>query len=207
MWIAFFDDERRRALFTPELNAELESYDPAAPLRAAYEGSDGETLVDRLLDVDVQTYLVGDLLVKMDIASMAHSLEVRSPFLDHELLEFVARLPASMKLRRGETKYILKRALRPWLPEHLLTRTKRGFSVPLADWFRGELRSMPEDVLLDPHSLGRGWFREETIRTLISEHRERRADHAERLWSLLVLELWARSFVDVAPHQTTLVLT
>jgi asparagine synthase (glutamine-hydrolysing) len=207
MWVAFFDDERRFALFTPELNAELASYDAAAPLRDAYASSDAETMVERLLDVDVQTYLVGDLLVKMDIASMTYSLEVRSPFLDHELLEFVARLPTSMKLRRGETKYILKRALRPWLPEHLLTRTKRGFSIPLADWFRDELRSMPEDVLLDPHSLGRGWFREETIRALISEHRERRADHAERLWSLLVLEMWARSFVDVARHAATPALT
>jgi asparagine synthase (glutamine-hydrolysing) len=200
MWIAFFSEEQRRTLFTPELSAHLSSYDPAAALQRAYRASDAETLLDRLLDVDVHTYLAGDLLVKMDIASMANSLEVRSPFLDHEFMQVVARLPARMKMQRGETKRILKQALRPWLPEHLIYRSKQGFRVPLADWFRNELRTMPEDVLLDRRALDRGWFREDAIRRLISEHQTRTADHAERLWALLMLELWVRSYIDVAPR-------
>ena len=103
-----------------------------------------------MLDVDVQTYLPDDLLVKMDIATMAHSLEVRSPLLDHVLMERVARLPDQLKLSGRTTKALLKEAMRPWLPDAVIDRPKMGFAVPIASWFRGSLARLPEEVLLDP---------------------------------------------------------
>ena len=127
--------------------------------------------VSRMLDVDVQTYLPGDLLVKMDIATMAHSLEVRSPFLDHVLMERVARLPSSMKLRRGKLKFLLKEATRPWLPASVIDRPKMGFGVPIASWFRGTLRSLPEDVLLDPVGHRPGHLQARAGEALIDDHR------------------------------------
>jgi asparagine synthase (glutamine-hydrolysing) len=155
--------------------------------------------VSRLLDVDVQTYLPGDLLVKMDIASMAHSLEVRSPLLDHRLMEMSASLPGRWKVSEGETKKIFKDALRPWLPSHILDRPKAGFAVPLATWFRSELRDLPRDILLDPRALGRGWFREDEVRRLIDSHVSGSWDNSHRLWALIQLELWLSTFVDGAP--------
>jgi asparagine synthase (glutamine-hydrolysing) len=134
--------------------------------------------------------------VKMDIATMTHSLEVRSPLLDHVFVELAASLPASLKLRGRTTKVALKDALRPWVPDHILDRTKMGFSVPLADWFRGKLRALPREVLLDPRSLQRGLISERAVRALIDRHLEGRADNSRKLWALLQLELWFRSYVD-----------
>jgi asparagine synthase (glutamine-hydrolysing) len=134
----------------------------------------------------------------MDIAAMAHSLEVRSPLLDHEFVELAAALPASMKRRGRASKIAFKDALRRWVPDHILDRPKMGFSVPLADWFRGRLRHLPEDVLLDRRSVERGILREEAIRTLIDEHLAGRADNSPKLWALIQLELWFRTYIDPA---------
>src|SRR4029078_12747691 len=125
--------------------------------------------VNRRIDTDVQTYLPNALLVKMDITSMAHSLEMRSPLLDHKLMEYVARLPGSWKVDGQETKRLFKEALRPWLPQNILNRPKQGFGSPLVHWFRGELRNLPAEVLLDARSLERGWFQEKALRNLIDD--------------------------------------
>jgi asparagine synthase (glutamine-hydrolysing) len=195
-WIACFGEAERRALYQPEFLAALGEPPACAAIREAYEGSDGPTLLDRLLDVDVATYLPGDLLVKMDVATMAHSLEVRSPLLDHEFMEFVAGLPASLKLDGRVTKRVFKDALRPWLPDSILGRGKMGFQVPLREWLRGPLRELPADVLLDRRTLERGWFREERLREIIADHAEGRRDNSRRIWGLIQLELWLRTFVD-----------
>ncbi|MDQ3648286.1 MAG: asparagine synthase (glutamine-hydrolyzing) [Actinomycetota bacterium] len=199
-WLACFAEDERRTLYTPEF-MELSS-GPACPpaITTAYADSDGRELLDRLLYVDLQTYLPGDLLVKMDIATMAHSLEARSPLLDHRFLELAARLPASTKLTwGGTTKRLFKEAVAPWLPSEIITRPKMGFSIPLASWLRGKLRALPEDVLLDSVALGRGYFRPEVVRRLIDDHMSSKRDNADRLWALIQLELWHRSFVDAAP--------
>jgi asparagine synthase (glutamine-hydrolysing) len=146
--------------------------------------------------VDVHTYLPGDLLVKVDIATMAHSLEARSPLLDQRVMEFAASLPPSYKLRRGTSKAVLKAAFRGTLPDEVIDRPKKGFAVPLRSWFRNELRDMPREVLLDQRARERGWFREEAVERLIAEHQDGRADHSHRLWSLLQLEVWHREVVD-----------
>jgi asparagine synthase (glutamine-hydrolysing) len=153
-------------------------------------------VVDRVLEVDVETYLADDLLVKADIATMAHSLEGRSPFLDHELMEFAASVPPELKLHGMERKVLLRRALRAWLPDAVLDRPKMGFGVPLGAWFRGELRGYVEDVLLDPAATGRGYFDPAGVRALIDRHVAGVEDTSARLWTLLMHEWWHREFVD-----------
>jgi asparagine synthase (glutamine-hydrolysing) len=154
-----------------------------------------------MLDVDIQTYLAGDLLPKMDIATMAHSLEARSPFLDHVLMEFAASLPARQKLRGTRGKRILKRALRGTLPDEILDRPKMGFGVPLDRWFRHELRDLPAERLLDPAALERGYLRREEIERLIAEHQDGRADHSSRIWALLQLDGWHREVAGAPVEQ------
>jgi asparagine synthase (glutamine-hydrolysing) len=195
-WIACFGDAERHALYQPDFLAALRDDPARAAIRQAYVGSDATTIVDRLLNIDVETYLPGDLLVKMDVATMAHSLEVRSPLLDHEFMELAAALPSSLKLDGGVTKRVFKDALRPWLPDQILARGKMGFQVPLRDWLRGPLRRLPTEVLLDRRSLERRWFREERVRDLIQEHVEGRCDNTRHIWALIQLELWLRTFVD-----------
>jgi asparagine synthase (glutamine-hydrolysing) len=156
-----------------------------------------------MMATDVETYLPDDLLVKMDIATMAYSVEARSPFLDHHLMEFAASLPAEYKFDGRDGKRLLRSALRRVLPHEVLGRQKMGFGVPLARWFRGELRELPTDVLLDPRSLARGYFRRDEIECLIREHRDGVADHSMRLWTLLQLEMWHREVVEVPPSAPT----
>jgi asparagine synthase (glutamine-hydrolysing) len=153
--------------------------------------------IDRFLALDTATYLPGDLLLKVDRMSMATALEVRSPFLDHRIHEFAAKLPARMKLRSRQTKWLLKElAKRRGLPDDLVHRRKQGFGVPIGAWMRQELRSWVEGILLDPQSLDRGYFRPDRVRRLLAEHLEGRADHTYKLWNLTVLELWHRSWID-----------
>ena len=129
---------------------------------------------------------------------MAHSLEVRSPLLDHRFMEMAARLPLSAKLHGKTTKVAFKDSLRPWLPDHILDRPKMGFGVPLGDWFRGALRDLPAEILLDPRSLERGYFREEGLRAIIDRHRSGAEDTSNKIWALIQLELWHRTYVDAA---------
>jgi len=142
------------------------------------------------------TYLPNDLLVKMDIASMTVSLEARSPFLDHHLMEFAASLPENLKLRRLTTKYLLKRVLRKLVPAENLNRSKMGFGVPIGHWFRGAMQPFLRETLLSEKALGRGLFQPEMVRRLINQHVEGSIDHSHRLWSLLMLELWFERFID-----------
>jgi asparagine synthase (glutamine-hydrolysing) len=154
--------------------------------------------VDRFGALDTTTYLPGAVLTKVDRMSMAHALEVRSPLLDHEVYEYAARLPPGLKLRRGTTKWLLRRlALRRGMPEDLVMRPKQGFGVPVGDWFRNEQRDWIGDLLLDERTRGRGYFRAETVGRLLDDHVSGRADHSARLWSLAMLELWHRQYIDV----------
>jgi asparagine synthase (glutamine-hydrolysing) len=152
--------------------------------------------LDRMLALDVESYLPYDLLVKMDIATMANSLEARSPFLDHHVMEFCARLPARYKLRGMRLKHLLKKAGTGLLPPETLTRRKMGFGVPVGDWMRGDLRSWMEDLLLSPRSLKRGYFQPGALRQVVDRHLEGREDRSFELWALLWLELWHQEFMD-----------
>ena len=186
----------REELYEPEFAARVDTGFAERLLGDAWQSSSAASPVDRMLDVDVSTYLPGDLLVKMDIATMASSLEARSPFLDHELMEMAARLPPDAKIRRTTTKAGLKAALRGLVPDELLYRPKQGFSVPLAEWMRGPLHRVTRDVLLGPPATARGNFRPRAIERLLAEHGSGKRDHSSELWALLMLELWHRRFID-----------
>lgn len=199
-WLAVFNSSWLPSILAPEVRQALPWDRSGSPLISdAWRRSRTVARVDRMMDVDIHTYLPGDLLVKMDIASMAYSLEARSPFLDHKLMEFAASLPVEMKLRGRAGKAILKSAMRGIVPDEVLDRPKMGFGVPLQQWFRGELRDLPEEVLGDPAARINRWVRPEIVRTLVSEHRASAADHSTRLWALLQLEFWHREVLETPP--------
>jgi asparagine synthase (glutamine-hydrolysing) len=153
--------------------------------------------VDRYAALDTHSYLPGDLLLKVDRMSMAHSLEVRSPLLDYRVHEFAARLPGASKLRRGQSKWLLKQlAARRGLPHDLVHRRKRGFGIPIGGWMRGPLRPWIDGLLLDPVTRDRGYFRPEAVAQLLQSHHQGKADETYRLWNLAMLELWHRRFID-----------
>jgi asparagine synthase (glutamine-hydrolysing) len=150
--------------------------------------------VARFLALDVETYLPGDLLTKVDRMAMAHALEVRSPFLDYRVQQFAAGMPANLKLRGRRTKWCLKElASRRGLPSDLVHRRKQGFGIPIGKWFREDLRGWLEDILRDPQTTARGYFRTEEVDSLLTEHLSGQVDHAARLWTLAMLELWHRT--------------
>ena len=195
-WISIFDDGRRRDLFTPEFATRLRDHDAAEFILSAYGRHPGADIVRRTTAVDVETYLPGDILVKVDIASMAYGLECRAPFLDHHVAQLAARMPQRLKMKGGRGKLILRDVFRDLLPESINRRPKMGFGVPLDHWFRNELRELLTDTLLDAKSLQRGYFRPDAVRKLLDEHTSAQWDHSARLWALLVLELWQRRFLD-----------
>jgi asparagine synthase (glutamine-hydrolysing) len=186
----------RAEAYSGEFRAAIDDEATADVIRRPWLDSTAPSLVDRMLGVDVDTYLPGDLLVKMDIATMAHALEARSPLLDHQLLELAASIPGRSKVDRGEKKIALRAALREWLPDDILDRPKQGFQVPMADWFRSDLGGLARELLLDPAARERGYLRPGFAEDLLRRHQERRADNSALLWSLLVLESWHREVVD-----------
>ncbi|MGC9665574.1 asparagine synthase (glutamine-hydrolyzing) [Planosporangium sp. 12N6] len=193
--MSYFTPDQKVALYTDELRAQLAGVDSYRLLDEVFDASRADTATGRAMDADVNMYLPGDLLPKVDISTMANSLEARAPLLDHQLMEWAAGLPTRLKVRGGETKYLLKRAVEPWLPEELMNRPKMGFAVPLASWLRGELRGLAHDVLTDDTARSRGLFRPDAVATLLREHEEG-VNHASRIWALIQFELWHRMFID-----------
>jgi asparagine synthase (glutamine-hydrolysing) len=175
----------------------LERIGAADPYRSALDlisQSDAESLLDQLLAADMKTYL-HELLMKQDQMSMAASIESRVPFLDHKLVEFAAALPAKMKLRGLQTKYILRRAMAGRLPKEILTRKKMGFPVPIGAWLRGPSNHVLEEYVLSERACARGVFNQGYVRELVARHRAGE-NHSERLWALINFEIWQRNFFD-----------
>jgi asparagine synthase (glutamine-hydrolysing) len=195
-YISYFDPLERQELYTDEFRHMIEEPVTADVIEASWDSASGKHLLDVMLETDIETYLPGDLLVKMDIATMAHSLEARSPLLDREVMELAASLPADLKMRGTEKKAILRDSLRGWIPDEILDRPKMGFEIPIVDWFRNELADYAREVLLDPAAIARGFFRESHVAGLLERHRAGREDAANRIWALLMLEHWLRQFVD-----------
>jgi asparagine synthase (glutamine-hydrolysing) len=193
-WLTFFDEEAKARLYSRDLRERLNGSRPANWFESLFEEARGLDPVDASMSVDVRSYLPYDLLVKVDITSMASGLEARSPFLDHKVMELAARLPARMKLKGRESKHLLKRAFADLLPPENVNRRKMGFGVPVGEWFRGPLKPLLSDALFSEQSERRGYFQPSEVRRLFSEHIERRSDHGFALWSLLMLELWHREF-------------
>ena len=198
-WLSAFPSFMRSNMLQPDFLASTNGWRPEDVLARIWLTSTARSAVDRMLDTDVNTYLPDDLLVKMDIATMAYSVEARSPFLDHHLMEFAAKLPLRQKLQRGTGKVLLKSALRGVLPDEILDRSKMGFGVPLSRWFREELRDLPAEILLGRDARVHTYVKREAIAHMISEHHAGGADHSSRLWTLLQLEFWYREVVESPP--------
>ncbi|MDP1853082.1 MAG: asparagine synthase (glutamine-hydrolyzing) [Candidatus Omnitrophota bacterium] len=195
-WVSAFDNVLKEKIYSRQMQERLENIDSCDYILDMYRKSDAVDFIDSTLFVDTMTYLPNDLLVKVDIVSMANSLEVRSPFLDHKLVEFAAQIPSSLKLKGLTTKYILKQALRKLLPREIIQRRKEGFGVPVGRWFQNEIKDYAYNLLLSKPSIGRGYFRPEAIREMFNEHISGKIDHGQRIWILLNLELWHQAFID-----------
>jgi asparagine synthase (glutamine-hydrolysing) len=191
--LAFFPDAEKETMLTPQLRAAIGASHTTDYLAAHFKNS-GEDVLNRYLYLEMTTYLPEDILFKVDIASMANSLECRSPFLDHKLIEFATSLPGRYKLTAiGRHKHILKEAFKDWLPPGFMGRKKKGFSVPLARWLKEDLAGMLHDVLVDKRVLA-PWFRQNEVERIVADHRSGRGSHSARLWPLLVLALWVERF-------------
>jgi asparagine synthase (glutamine-hydrolysing) len=201
--VSVFNETRRAELYSEEFVSRLSGDDPYEFLQAAFARSRSRDQVTAASLTDLVTYLPCDLMTKVDIASMANSLECRAPFLDYRLVELAAQMPVAYKLHRGRGKRILREAFPELLPESITRRPKMGFGVPMGHWFRQDLKDYSREVLLDPRSLGRGYFRPAAVERLLQEHASGAFDHGHRLWALLCLELWHRQWFDQSSARRT----
>jgi asparagine synthase (glutamine-hydrolysing) len=193
-WYAFFNKEQKARLYSDPMKKGVSDVDAYEYLARRFKHAQADHLMDKQLYTDIKTYLPEDLLVKMDIATMANSLEVRSPFLDHEFMELTASMPFSLKLHGSSLKYILKKSLKGFLPDNIMTRRKMGFGIPIMEWFRTDLKDYVRDILLSEESLKRGYFEKPYIEEMLEEHIFQNKNHTNRIWALLMLELWHKSF-------------
>ncbi|HEY0728911.1 MAG TPA: asparagine synthase-related protein, partial [Pyrinomonadaceae bacterium] len=190
-----FSRSLQQQLLTSDAMDQTGGIDPYAGVRDVLRNTDAQSLLDRLLYADIKTYL-HELLMKQDQMSMAASVESRVPFLDHKLVEFTSSLPERLKLRRWTTKYVLRQSMKGVLPPAILDRPKMGFPVPLGKWFRGAYAPVLDEYVLSSRAIERGIFNAEFVRSLVDQHRGGVANHSERLWSLVNLEMWFRRFID-----------
>jgi asparagine synthase (glutamine-hydrolysing) len=195
-WVSVFDAAAKADLYSDTFRYQTKELRASDTLEPWFANANGAGIVDASLLTDIMTYLPNDLLVKVDIATMAVSLEARSPFLDHHVIEFAASLPEKYKLRGLTTKYLLKRVLKKLLPSENLERKKMGFGVPIGHWFRDRLQPFLRQTLLSDRALGRGLFNTEVVRQMIELHTRGERDYSHQLWTLLMLELWFQRFID-----------
>jgi len=195
-WMSTFKPALKPELYTSEFARAVADQDASEFLDRWFDRANGSGILDATLLTDQMTYLPNDLLVKVDIASMANSLEARSPFLDHNVIEFAASLPESLKMNRFRTKSLLKKIAAKLVPREVIYRRKMGFGVPVGRWLRGEMKYFLRDVLLSDKALNRGVIRGEKIRQYVDEHIDGKFDHSFQVWTLLMLELWFQRFID-----------
>lgn len=194
--VSVVPDYLRRRLLSPSLRRELQGYEAADVLRRHASRAPVHDPLSLVQYIDFKTYLCGDILTKVDRASMAHSLEVRVPMLDHRFVEWVAGIPPELKLRGGMGKYLLKKSLEPYLPHDVLYRDKMGFAVPLAAWFRGPLRSRIRELIEGGRLADSGYVEPESVRRLVDQHQSGARDHSQAIWALLVFDAFLRNVID-----------
>lgn len=195
-WVSFFDKTLQNGLFSKSFLKRIIDAPPDKILAPYFDNPDNNELIDVLLEADTNTYLPNDLLVKMDIATMANSLEARSPFLDHRLAEFIVSLRGDFKMRRLVKKYLLKAIIKDFVPRENINRPKMGFGMPIGRWFRGELKELLTSTLLSKKSLDREYFNADFVKAMVKQHLEQRIDYGHQLWTLMMFELWHRRFID-----------
>jgi asparagine synthase (glutamine-hydrolysing) len=197
-----FEPGAKSRLYSRDFANSVRHTDALSSFRDAYHECSSLDPMDRAMYVDARTYMIDDVLTKVDRMSMAVSLEAREPLLDHKLLEFAARVPASLKLKNGQSKYLLRRILDRRVPRSITARRKQGFAAPIGDWLRGPLAPMATELLLDGRLRARGIFDDGEVARLWSEHTARKVEHPHRLWQLVMLELWFRQFIDTGAAQS-----
>jgi len=183
----------RDRLFSRTYRRELQGYEPIDLLRGFMERAQTDDCLAQIQYADLKTYLPGDILTKVDRASMARSLEVRVPLLDHDLVQWLANIPSSMKLRGREGKYIFKKALERHLPDEVLYRPKMGFAVPLKTWFKGPLRDRVRRIVTEGELVETGFFDVSYLNTLVEQHQSGVSDHSSAIWSLMMFEAYLRN--------------
>jgi asparagine synthase (glutamine-hydrolysing) len=193
-YLFMYSEVRKRVLLSPEFG----DFDSAAQFREYYRRAKAPQAdwLNRALYVDLKTYLVDDILTKVDRMSMAVSLEARPPLLDHKVVEFVATIPPALKLYDGVRKYILKKSMSRLVPAEILGRSKQGFRMPLREWLRSRLRPLAEELLLGQTARSRGYFHQPEIERMWREHLAGQRDYAHQLWELMLIELWHRKYID-----------
>lgn len=196
VWHAYFRNELKNFIYSDVMKKKMQNSNSYDFLEDIFLGAPADDTIDRALYTDFNAYLPDDLMVKMDIASMANSLETRSPFLDYRFVEFNAALPSKWKLKGINRKYILKETFRNYLPERIFRRGKQGFSIPVGSWFRTNLKNYLREVILSDRAIGRGYFKPSALKKIVEDHMESRKDYGRCLWALLMLELWHRKFID-----------
>ena len=194
--VSILRDDMRGRLYSNTFKATLGGYNAGATFErhAARAGTDDALALIQYLDL--KTYLVGDINTKVDRASMAHSLEVREPLMDHPLVEWLATLPSHFKLRGGQGKHLLKKAMKPHLPAEVLYRNKMGFAVPLARWFRGPLKRRMRESLLGARLADTGWFNARYLEHLIAQHESGARDYSSPIWTLLMFDAYLRNAME-----------
>lgn len=195
-WNSNFYRDEKSELLTEDFRRSLNGGDASDVLDQWFGKARDLNVLDATMLTDQMTYLPNDLLVKVDIASMANSLEARSPFLDHKVIEFAASLPDSLKMRRLKPKSLLKQVAAKLVPHEAIYRRKMGFGVPVGKWFRSEMKDFVREILLSEKALNRGIVKPEMMKRYVDEHTNASHDHAFRIWSLLMLELWYQRFID-----------
>jgi asparagine synthase (glutamine-hydrolysing) len=198
-WISIFNRDKLQELVSDDLWELTEQQDPAQHIFNSYQLCPNRDFVTRTTATDLVSYLPGDLLTKVDIASMSTSLECRSPMLDHKVMELAARMPLEVKQSLNQGKRVLIETFSDLIPPDIQTRKKMGFGVPIDHWFRNELKNLLYDVLLSQRATDRGLLQRDVVQRLIDEHTTGVFDHAYRLWNLLCLELWQRMYLDEPP--------
>ena len=191
-------------MYTGEFRDQLSASDGVAELFSELAARiKTNSPVDALLYIDSKTYLPGDIMTKVDRMSMAVSLEARAPLLDHKLIDFVTKIPAGLKLKGEQTKHIMKQAVTGLVPDEILNRPKQGFGVPVQEWINQQLKERMVATLSDERTRQRGYVNSKYLDVLLDEHWRGRRDHSSQLWSLLMLELWHRQFVDRSANSET----
>jgi asparagine synthase (glutamine-hydrolysing) len=194
--VSILRDPLRRSLFSPAFKAKLGGYNAIEVMHRHAGRSPTDDPLGLIQYLDLHTYLVGDINTKVDRASMAHSLEVREPLMDHPLVEWLSGIPSNLKIRGQQSKYLLKKAMEPYLPDEVMYRPKMGFAVPLAAWFRGPLKARVRESLLGPLLADTGIFNEHYLRELVDHHQSGLRDYSASLWTLLMFESFLRNVMD-----------
>ncbi len=186
----------RQQLYSNAFKRELAGYNAIEVMRRHAERAPTDDALAQIQYIDLKTYLVGDINTKVDRAAMAHSLEVREPLMDHPLVEWMATLPSSIKIRNGEQKYLLKKAMEPYLPNEIMYRPKMGFSIPLAQWFRGPLAARVQSALLGPRLADTGWFDRDALKRIVLQHQSGARDHSTPIWTILMYDAFLKNVVE-----------